>query len=310
MSQHETVLAILELECVPDRLLERSIWLANTFACNVHLVLFEPDSGAFLGGFSLSNEADIIRDELYRAQEAIVEEHAARIRDAGIEVTTGVLQTRPLGDGIIEIAATLQPKFVVKATEFHSASARSILVDTDWQLMRTCPYPLWLVRSETMPANPYIIAAVDPANSHDKPAELDREIIHQAGAVAEATGGELHLLHVYQRLIGIGKAANRAINASRLPIDKIDARIKAEHRSALDALAGDCGIAQENTHQLPGRTHEILPAFARSHGSGLIVMGSLARWGIKRSIIGSTAERVVDHLACDILIVRLAEEQR
>ena len=307
MSKQETLLAILELDCVPSRLIERAAWLADVFECGVHLVLFEPDSGAFLGGFSVSNEAEVIREELFRAQAAIVDEYATQIRNTGVEVTTEVLQTRPLNDGILEIAEKIQPKFVVKATDYHSASERSTLVDTDWQLMRACPYPLWIVRSESMPERPFIVAAVDPGNAHDKPAELDREIIRNARAVAEATGGDLHLLHTYQRLTGIGTAANRALTASKLPIDAIDAKIKAAHRSALDALAGDCGVAAERTHQLPGRTHEILPAFTRSHAAGLVVIGSLARWGIKRMIIGSTAERVVDHLACDILIVRHAE---
>jgi nucleotide-binding universal stress UspA family protein len=35
-------------------------------------------------------------------------------------------------------------------------------------------------------------------------------------------------------------------------------------------------------------------------------MGALARWGLKRAVIGSTAERVLDQLPCDILLVRLA----
>jgi nucleotide-binding universal stress UspA family protein len=37
-------------------------------------------------------------------------------------------------------------------------------------------------------------------------------------------------------------------------------------------------------------------------------MGALARWGLKRMVIGSTAEKVLDHLPCDILIVRLPEK--
>jgi nucleotide-binding universal stress UspA family protein len=36
-------------------------------------------------------------------------------------------------------------------------------------------------------------------------------------------------------------------------------------------------------------------------------MGALARWGLKRAILGSTAEKVLDHLPCDILIVRSPE---
>ncbi len=77
-----------------------------------------------------------------------------------------------------------------------------------------------------------------------------------------------------------------------------------EHRAALDALAGDFGIDEKVVHQLPGTTRELLPMFARTHNVGLVVMGGLARWSLKRAVIGSTAERVLDSLPCDVMVVR------
>ena len=305
----DTVLAVLELESEPDNLIDRVTWIAQSFNYRVHLVLFEPESGALLGGFAISNEAEVIRQELQSTQDEIVESYAKKLRDKGIDTTTSVLRLRPLDDGILAIAMAVKARMIVKATRFHSTAERGILVDTDWQLMRISPYPLWFVRSELMPENPIIVAAVDPSSTHDKPAALDREIVQTANTVAKAISGEVHLLHTYERLSGIGKAANRTFKPIKLQIDEIDARIQKEHRSALDLLAADCGIDADHTHQLPGRTHEILPTFSRSKNAGLVVMGALARWGVKRMLIGSTAERVIDHLPCDVLIVRLSEYQ-
>jgi universal stress protein E len=309
INDKNTLLAVLELDSDPDNLINRVAWIAQRFGYRAHLVLFEPESGALLGGFALSNEAESIRKELQYAQEEILASYAAKLQEGGIDTTTSVLRQRPLDDGILAIAMAVGARMIVKSTRFHSTAERGILVDTDWQLMRTSPYPLWFVKSEHIPEDPVIVAAVDPSNTHDKPAALDREIVQTANAVAKAMHGDVHLLHTYERLSGIGKAANREFKPIKLPIDKIDARIKAEHRKALDALAADCGIDAEHTHQLPGRTHEILPAFSRTHNAGLVVMGALARWGISRMLIGSTAERVIDHLPCDVLIVRLSEYQ-
>jgi len=309
LADNDTILAILELESKPDRLVNRVAWLAKSFDYRVHLVLFEPENSALFGGFAISNEAESIREELQRAEDEIVASYADKLRDDGIKVTTSVLRERPLDEGIQAIAMAVKARMIVKAIRYHSAAERGILVDTDWQLMRTSPYPLWFVKSDSMPENPAVVAAVDPSNAHDKPAALDHEIAQTAKAVAKAVGGEVHLLHTYERLAGIGKAANRTFKPIKLPIDDIDARIKAEHRKALDTLAADCGIDADHTHQLPGRTEDILPSFARSENAGLVVMGALARWGIKRMIIGSTAERVIDHLSCDVLIVRLSEYQ-
>ncbi|HNP63435.1 MAG TPA: universal stress protein, partial [Woeseiaceae bacterium] len=154
MAKKATALAILELDCMPDKVIERTLWIAHTFGYNVHLVLFEPDSGALFGGFSISSEADRIRREMVQTQTAIIEDYADKMRKEGIKTTTSLLHRRPLGDGVVELSDEISPRLVIKASQYHTAAERSILVDSDWQLMRMCPQPLWLVRAETMPEKP------------------------------------------------------------------------------------------------------------------------------------------------------------
>ena len=309
MKENNTILAILELDSDPDRLVERADWIAKMFGCDIHLVLFEPESALVSKLFSISSEVESLRREVRSAQERIVEKYADTIRSSGAIVETSVLQLRPLSDHIFTIADAVKPKLVVKATRYHSLAERGILVDTDWQLIRTCPYPLWFVKADKNPENPVIVAAVDPGHSHDKPAALDKEIVGSANAVAAATDGEVRLVHTYEVLTELGAAATWAVKAERLSIDEIDSRMINEHRKALDKLATENDIDVESTYLLPGRAHEVLPAFTRENNAGIFVMGALSRWGIKKRIIGSTAERVIDHLPCDTLIVHLGEYQ-
>jgi universal stress protein E len=196
----------------------------------------------------------------------------------------------------------------MKGTHYHSAAERSIFVDTDWQLVRTCPYPLWLVKQHEIRQKPVIVAAVDPTHSHDKPAALDEAIVEIAQNIAGASGGEVHLLHTYHRLVGVGREATRTFKPIKLPVDKLSKKIQADHLERLNGLAAASHIDAAHTHQLPGDTKEILPVFARTHSADLVVMGALARWGLKRAVLGSTAEKVLDHLPCDILIVRKPED--
>jgi len=252
----------------------------------------------------VSNEARDIAAKIRAAQKEIIEELGQVARDAGVNVTTEVLEQRPIADGVLHRALDMEPRFIMKGTQYHSAAERSIFVDTDWQLVRACPYPLWLVKPHEIRDKPVIVAAVDPTHSHDKPAALDEVIIENAQAIAGASGGEVHLLHTYHRLVGVGREATRTFKPIELPVDKLSKKIQAEHLERLNGLACAAHIDAEHTHQLPGDTKEILPTFARTHGADLVVMGALARWGLKRSILGSTAERVLDHLPCDILIVR------
>ena len=304
MSDREKILVIVEPDIHPSEVVARATWLAGLTNCDLDLVLCDPDIGTLREGFFVSNEARDIADRIRVAQREMIEDLAGPPREAGIEVTTDVLEERPIADGVLHRAVDINPRFVVKGTQYHSAAERSIFVDTDWQLLRSCRYPLWLVKPHDIRERPVIIAAVDPTHSHDKPASLDFVIAKHALDIGRATQGEVHLLHTYHRLIGVGREATRTFKPIELPLEQLSEKIQKEHREKLDALARATGIDEEHTHQLPGDTKEILPTFARTKSADLVVMGALARWGLKRAILGSTAEKVLDHLPCDILIVR------
>jgi len=304
MSDKDKILVMIELENSPHAVVDRAVWVAKLMDCELELLLCDPTTSALGDGFFVSNEAKEIGQKIRQAQEEMIDELAEDARKQGVPVTTDVLEERPIADGALARALDSNPRFVMKGTQYHSMAERAILVDTDWQLIRRCPYPLWLVKPGDFREEPVVIASVDPTHEHDKLAALDQAIIDAAKSIAGPIGGDVHLFHTYQRLIGIGSEVNKTFKPIRLPIDEVDERMKKEHREALDALAEKNGVDKEHTHQLPGRTRELLPTFARSNKADLVVMGGLARWGIKRMVIGSTTERVLDHLPCDILIVR------
>ncbi len=84
----------------------------------------------------------------------------------------------------------------------------------------------------------------------------------------------------------------------KLPIDELEKNISTLHRKKLDELAEANGIPATAVHQLPGRSHEILPMYARAQKADLVIMGALSRKRLKSRVLGSTAERVLDHLPC------------
>ena len=308
MNTGTTILAVVEPDIHPYDVVERAAWLARMHGAQLDLLLCDPDVGPLRAGWFLSNEVAEIAAGIEAAQKEMLDDLAENVRDTGVVVNTGVLEDRPIAEGILHQVRERQPAFLVKGTQYHSSAERAIFVDTDWQLVRSCPCPLYLVKPRELTDNPVIVAAVDPTHSHDKPASLDQIIVDYAQGFAERTAGEVHLLHTYQRLAGVGSEATRTFKPIEIPLDQLDKRIKAEHREKLDALADANGIDAEHVHQLPGRARELIPMFVRTHGTDLVVMGAIARWGVKRAILGSTAERVLDHLPCDVLIVRLEEE--
>jgi len=305
VAKKSSILALIEPELEPQAVVERAVWLARLYDAPLELMLCDSDVGPLYAGWYLSSEAKDIGEKILAAQQELVDELAAGADTAGVEITTTVLEERPVAEAALEAIHERQPALVVKGTHYHSAAERALFVDTDWQLVRECPSPLYLAKPTPLEDNPKIVAAVDPTHAQDKPAALDRAIVEAGLDFARRSGGELHLLHTYQRIAGIGKEANRTFKPIRIPLEAVDERIKKEHREALEALASDFDMDPDRVHQLPGKPRELLPMFARTQGSGLVVMGALARWSLKRAVIGSTVERVLDHLPCDVLIVRV-----
>jgi len=300
----DIVLAIIELDTFPKEVAQRAAWIAERYGYDLEFLFSDPSLGVLRDSYLVSAKAQQIADNIRDGQEQILRELADEVASSGLTISTSVTHERPAADAIVAKAIETEPKFVVKGTSFRSPAERASFTYTDWRLIRTLTVPLWLVKPQQLKEQPVIVAAVDPTHRHDKEGTLDQVIVDAAKALAANTGGHLHLLHTYERLVEIGRHAMLTFKPVKLPIEELEQNIKEMHREKLDALAGRNGIAADDVHQLPGRAHEILPMFARAQGADVVVMGALQRSAHKRRVLGSTAEKVLDHLPCDILIAR------
>lgn len=307
MSENGKILVVVEPDNHPQEVVERASWLAELTQCDLRLLLCDADVGALSHGIFVSNEARDLAQHIRAAQQQMIDEIAQPAIGRGITVDTEIVDERPFADAVLQRALEIEPQYVLKGTEYHSGAERAIFVDTDWQLIRTCPFPLWLVKPRELSGKPVVIAAVDPVHSHDKPAKLDQIIVESAKKIAVLADGDMHLFHAFQSIAGIGREATKTFKPIELPVDELSRKIQAEHRERLAALASANDIDAAHTHQLPGNTRDVLPAFARTQKADIVVMGALARWGLRRMLIGSTAEKVLDHLPCDILLVRMPD---
>lgn len=300
----DTVLAIIELDNFPELVAKRAAWIAGRYGCNVHLLLCDPSSSLLRDSFIVSNDAREIGVALEGAQRQFLTELSESLQLAdGLGITSSISHERPAHEAIIAQALDMEPRFVVKGTQYHSPAERATFTFADWQLIRKLKNPLWLVKPHEWREHPVIVAAVDPMHANDAEGRLDQIIIDTGKSLASVCGGSLVLLHTYQRLVEIGRYAMFKFKPVKLPIDELDTTIRDAHRQKLDALARECDIAAEAVHQLPGRTSDILPTFARTHGADLVIMGAVARSNLMQRALGSTAEQVLDHLHCDILVM-------
>jgi nucleotide-binding universal stress UspA family protein len=75
-------------------------------------------------------------------------------------------------------------------------------------------------------------------------------------------------------------------------------------REAFERFMTARDVAPVCRHLVNGPPAREIPAVARRTGAELVVMGAVSRSGLRRVFIGSTAERVLDALPCDVLVIR------
>jgi universal stress protein E len=75
-------------------------------------------------------------------------------------------------------------------------------------------------------------------------------------------------------------------------------------QKALDRELRKTGIPKSRRHIVGRHPADAIAQTAKEIHSAIVVMGAVSRSGLKRLFIGNTAERVLDLLPCDVLIVK------
>jgi universal stress protein E len=140
--------------------------------------------------------------------------------------------------------------------------------------------------------HPTIMLALDPSHEFAKPARLDAEIVQAGCAVSTGLRGRLHAVHAH-RAASAGSAAARVQGA-----------MAATARAGLDQALRSTAIGSACRHLEAGDPVTVIRDAARRLGADIVVAGAVSRSGLKRVFIGNTAERLLDCLPCDLLIVK------
>lgn len=85
--------------------------------------------------------------------------------------------------------------------------------------------------------------------------------------------------------------------------------IRGQHLLAMKALRQKFSIDEKVTHVEKGLPEEVIPDLAEHLQAGIVVLGTVGRTGLSAAFLGNTAEQVIDHLRCDLLVIKPDEYQ-
>lgn len=306
MKRLDRILAVLDPTATAQPALAKAITLARR--SRAVLELFVCDFDPSLSGKPMFDTDKLrqLREEFMTERLEYLEELAYDLRSEDLAVETHVHWDNPLYRGIVRRVEESSPDLVVKDTHHHGALRRTLFTNTDWSLIRSCPAPLLLAKSTDWPVRPRIVAALDPGHLGDKPAALDHDILEWTSLIAERMDGEAHAVHAFFPAALLAAATGMAgmpmvggVTAAEI--------VESERQRVAEELSGVVAthdIAPACVHLEQGAASEVLPAFVESVGAALLVMGAVSRSRLQEVFLGSTAERVLDRVGCDILVVK------
>ena len=125
-------------------------------------------------------------------------------------------------------------------------------------------------------------------------------IVKKVRSIRGYTGATLSLVHVVEPLPGYSYAY--------LGVEDIEGQLLEEARQAIQKLADELHVEKANTYVEVGPTKTKILKIADDIKADLIVCGSHGRHGLSL-LLGSTANAILHGANCDVLTVRLPEEQ-
>lgn len=302
------ILVACDLERAPLSELHKAAALARKAGATIELfhAITAPDPGAGYPETATATAAQDRRAAIAERARERLERFARAAALRGVTVTYTASWDYPAHEAIVRRALAARADLVIAATSArrHRLAARLFLRNTDWELIRTCPAPLLFVKSPHEYRRPVIVAAVDPFHTHAKPADLDIRLIQAARLFARLLHGNVQVFHAYMPLLA---ATGGGVGTNEIPVVLSEGAQAAydEHvENVVDKLAERERIPKAARHVAMGEVGEQLNALTRRTRASLVVMGAVSRSALERVFVGNTAERVLDKLPCDVLIVK------
>lgn len=290
MIELQNILAVIEPDQESQPALDRAVQLAKWAQSKLELIIADYSAYLESGYYFDPVPAEQLRHQHADNRREFLEELAKPLREQGLDVSVSTAWGNPTHAEIVSRIVDSKPSLVVKSTRHHNKFARMFISNQDWELIRYCPAPLLLVKEGNWTTQPIFLAAVDPDHMHDKTAELDKKIISSANSLAVVSGGEVQLFH---------SSWIPPLSGLHVLVPDIE-----RARNNLNALAAPHNIPINNCHLSSENIEVSLPETAIRQKASVVVMGAVSRSFLDRYLIGSTAERVMDDVDCDVLVVK------
>ncbi len=221
-------------------------------------------------------------------------EKERELKEDGYEVTTHQAWHESFHETIIKVQQAESCGLVIKQHFPESPLKRALLTPDDWKLLRYCPCPVLIAKTNRPWTEGSILAAVDVGNSSAEHKTLHANLISNAYEVAAIAKAKLYVFTAHPTPM---------LSASD-PTFQLRETIEARYREQCASFAKEFELDDGQMIVKEGPADVLIPEMAKQLDAVVTVIGTVARTGISGALIGNTAEVVLDAVETDVLILK------
>ncbi len=225
-------------------------------------------------------------------------EYLARLRaeleDQGQTVAVHQAWHENLHQTIIAVQQAAGCDLVIKQHIADSPLKRALLTPDDWKLLRYCPCPVLMAKTEAPWTGGTVLAAVDVGNADLEHRTLHASIVNHGYDIASLAEGSLHVISAHPS----------AMLSAADPAFQLKETIEARYRDACKQFQAEFGIPDSHLHIEEGPADALIPRVCHELQAVVTVIGTVARTGFSGALMGNTAEVVLDTLESDVLVLK------
>jgi universal stress protein E len=212
-------------------------------------------------------------------------------------VETRLVWAKDAAEAIREVAVEWRADLLIKPVSKHHPIADYFHTPLDWALTRHAPCAVLISKGAAWTSSGPVLATVDVADEAHH--ALSREVLRTAALLADILGAELHVATAYPDL---GQSVNELQVAT--DFDGIKADMWQSRSDLLNAMIDELALSASAIHVLEGKPGKVIPALELDLDPSMTVLGTAARRGLAKLVIGNTAEDLVGRLQGDLVTVR------
>ncbi len=268
------ILCIIDPTTNQQRALDRAAFIARQSSAEVHALLcYAPPQNV------PADDADELATAEQTRHELWLDHLVLPLREAGSSVSTEVRCSADWRSTITESVRSAKADLVIKAAAKRTALQRRMLKTSDWLVLREARCPVLFAKRSDTGEITQVLAAVNIAAKDDAHMQLTDAVIDAGRDIAGQLGATLNVVNAYSE--------------SKNFIHPPD-------------LAKRAGVERQQAHVGDADPEQLIASVSKKIDAGLVVIGSVGRKGMAAAVVGNTAERILDTVDADILVLRTA----